>query len=901
MNASALYKHFGIAIFLLLLPLLAWGRYDFSHLTRAEGLSSDACRCLIKDSRGFVWIGTQMGLNRYDGTRLKVYHKEQLGLESDYIYALKEDKEGNIWIGTSRGPVVYVYKTDSFLRPALPSGEYLDDFVSSFALSPAGGIWFCGENTPAIYNSDGPGRIESAPFEIGIGSPKYVNFLSDGVLFIAGKTSGLYLYNTRRGSISEIGLPADFVSQKFSDALCIDGKMYVLGSRSGLCSIDSGTLRLTVLHSFGKGNRPIHFTYDGSRYLWIGATSGLFKYDLTGGGITRMTKDPSDPFSLSCSYILSVAVQGEELWVATETGGVDYSLPLASNFRKSILSDGIDAMCRGTEEGSAYIFTSKGELLEYRNGTISRSSRRLPYRRVGALCCDSGENLWASSFEGIAKVGKNGTRIFPAEDFDTEGGLFWCNILELSDSRIYVSTAKKIYVFDNGSFRLFKNLGKKISDASKRLAEDTAGNLWRASYASGVYRCNLKDSCDRHHYTASESGAPLITSSIASDSSGRIWITGAGSEIYLYNPEEDNFEKFDRSNVPSFPDAQFLPTVDGADGEIWIPTQAGLVRFDPQTRFSTTYTVSDGLLDNCFSAHSLKLSGGNILMASGRGLLEFNPSSIPLCTPRTEIVGFTVGESECKLQGNVNLQTRIDLPLKNNSFSFTLATPGSIFCESLTYRLEGLDSAVKVVPSDKVIRFYNVPAGKYTLKIAGHPDLRIRIRPPFWTSLPGIILISVLTMLGALLVAYIIYRKKERKRKEEEKEREIKEKLGFLSGFIALEQFDIKGGDAEFLRRLDRCVTKHISDDEFSVKDLEAEIGMSHTTLNRKMASVLNTTPNEYIKTKRLAVALHLLRHKGVTSAEVCYRVGFSSPSYFAKCFKEAYGYLPSETLENVE
>ena len=123
----------------------------------------------------------------------------------------------------------------------------------------------------------------------------------------------------------------------------------------------------------------------------------------------------------------------------------------------------------------------------------------------------------------------------------------------------------------------------------------------------------------------------------------------------------------------------------------------------------------------------------------------------------------------------------------------------------------------------------------------------------------------------------------------------MSQKLGFLSGFIALEQFDINSGDAEFIRKLDRIVTKHISDDSFSVKVLEEELGMSHTTLNRRMSSVMNTTPVEYIKTKRLAVALHLLKKKGVTPSEVCYRVGFNSPSYFTKCFKEAYGCLPSE------
>ena len=102
---------------LIILLLLAGGsatdlycneRFKFTHLTsRNGGLSYDAVKCIIQDSRGFIWIGTQKGLNRYDGSRFKIYGRDDFGVESDHISSLAESPDGNIWIGTDNGVIIY--------------------------------------------------------------------------------------------------------------------------------------------------------------------------------------------------------------------------------------------------------------------------------------------------------------------------------------------------------------------------------------------------------------------------------------------------------------------------------------------------------------------------------------------------------------------------------------------------------------------------------------------------------------------------------------------------------------------------------------------------------------------------------------------------------------------------
>lgn len=112
---------------------------------------------------------------------------------------------------------------------------------------------------------------------------------------------------------------------------------------------------------------------------------------------------------------------------------------------------------------------------------------------------------------------------------------------------------------------------------------------------------------------------------------------------------------------------------------------------------------------------------------------------------------------------------------------------------------------------------------------------------------------------------------------------------------IDISQFNLPDRDEEFIRRLDLSIMENLGDPDFSNKELEKALFMSHSTLNRKLKALLGTTPNDYIRTKRLSVAADMLSKGNVRVSEVCYAVGFSSPSYFAKCFKNVYGCLPME------
>ncbi len=115
------------------------------------------------------------------------------------------------------------------------------------------------------------------------------------------------------------------------------------------------------------------------------------------------------------------------------------------------------------------------------------------------------------------------------------------------------------------------------------------------------------------------------------------------------------------------------------------------------------------------------------------------------------------------------------------------------------------------------------------------------------------------------------------------------------SGQIDPKQFNLLSADEEFLRRIDEVIMQHLGDSSFSSKQIEEALFLSRSTLIRKVRALLDTTPNDYLRFKRLSVAAQLLARNKSRVSEVCFAVGFNSPSYFAKCFKDQFGILPAE------
>ena len=889
------------------------GEFQFSHLTTRDGLSDNRIRCVLKDSRGYVWSGTENGLNRYDGTRVKSWRKEDYGLASDYIFTVEEDRKGNIWLGTARGIACYDRSKDTFFVPPMQDGTKMDDIVSSFAVSDDGKVWFATENSSLLCSYDYATGVISErkiPGE-NFGKAKYLNVAGHDRIVLTVARSGLWLYDVKKKEWCEIKMISEEDNNNLLrcsetppvTSLISGDHLYLSSHKGGLFEFDILRKDLRHLSSFNESQRPVCMACDSGGYLWVGTTQGLVRFGINTGEQTVINKAERGICSLSEDYIVGLSTKGDEVWVGTKHSGLNrlrrgnvfkgyYSLNDGTSLEGCIVNDISEAA-----DGTVWMATENKGLLKFnpRTGDLKRFNNPQIPDFLFSVCAD-GSKIWISSQEGISRLDTEDdtfTQVYRHGEsndrtprslslFKTNGG-------------VIVASCGPVLFYDGGKFSPLLDDGKEIRAGSGRFAEDRDGLLWQSSYIRGEYALNLHKKKIVHHFSSDNSVVPEMTSSTMVDSRNNVWIIAQRPEIIRYDKDSGEFTVFDHKNVPSFPSGTFQCAEEGADRELWIATSAGLLRFNPETKSCYTYTRSDGLFEDSFSSASCRLRDGSLMFGTISGVVVFSAESIQEALPSVDIVSFSVGSQYRHLGQNVNDVRDISLSSKENSFGFEVATPSASFGIPVKYRLLGYDSASNSLPANNSIYYYNVPPGSYKLKIEGHKDITITIIAPFFQTPKGIALLVAIIVVIILGVFAYISKRRQKKLAEEEKERLIKEKLGFLSGFVALEQFNINSREAQFLQKLDSVVTRHLSDENFSVKQLEEELSMSHTTLNRRVAAVLNTTPIEYIKTKRLAVAHNLLKQRGLSVQEVSWRVGFGSPSYFSQCFKAAYGKSPTE------
>lgn len=170
--------------------------YDFTHITtKNSALSYDGITSIMQDSRGFIWIGTYKGLNRYDGYSIKPYFKEDIGLNSDFIHTITEDGNGDLWIGTDNGVTIYRYRLDSFepFTSLSDKGTTIRNKVTSIMTDENGTIWMLVNNQGCFSYYPQSGKLQNIPYEeIGMSGFRKMLRCPDGNFYISRYHADLY-------------------------------------------------------------------------------------------------------------------------------------------------------------------------------------------------------------------------------------------------------------------------------------------------------------------------------------------------------------------------------------------------------------------------------------------------------------------------------------------------------------------------------------------------------------------------------------------------------------------------------------------------------------------------------------------------------------------------------------
>jgi signal transduction histidine kinase/ligand-binding sensor domain-containing protein len=597
---------------------------QFTHVTPDNGLSSSQTTSVLQDYKGFVWIGTYDGLNRYDGLDFIVYKHnpaDSASLPDNLVRTIFEDHNKNLLIGTQNGLCLYDREKDRFLNymfdrlsPLRGISCYIleitEDSLGNLWLATSVGLIYFDRNKNQIiqytYDPNNPESLSSNNVE-GVMIDK------KNRLWVTTR-AGLNLFLPETGTFKHI-------TQTENDASDLSNTFFV----------DIAEDR--------EGN------------LWFGSREGLFclknNHDGKIANLIRFQHDEKNNFSLSGNWIKSLFIDGEgDLWIGTDNDGVNlYDRENQRFWRyrqddydpKSLNNEAIQAIGED-KTGNLWFCTFAGGLniaVKNKDGIISYQTLpgapfSLSHNTVTCFLEDNNGQTWMGTDGGGLNIFNKQTNRFLHFDKDNSNlssNAILC-ILEDSKNQIWFGTwAGGLGHYDSNT-KSFTSLTTKNSniqdDNIYAIAEGDNDDLWLGSFDHGLINYNIKEKRFTA-YTATNSGlANNMIIKLKKFSKGRFLI-GTPSCFQIFSPEENSFITY--APVPNDTNSLSFTTTSDIlvenDSCVWIGTHDGLNRFNPITGSFKRYYEKDGLISIVIRGLVLDKSGA-LWVTTNKGVSQFD-------------------------------------------------------------------------------------------------------------------------------------------------------------------------------------------------------------------------------------------------------------------------------------
>lgn len=792
-------------------PASRSGRYNpairFERMGIKDGLSHSSVTAILQDSLGFLWFGTEDGLNRYDGYSFRVYRPDSddpYSISDRWVTALALDDRGTLWIGTRQGGLnSYDAESGQFTsyhHASNRESSLSGDWVRALWFDSRGILWV-GTSSGLDRFNPGTDTFSHITREDGLSSNRVNVIYEDrqGILWV-GTREGLTRYDVgggtfqtyTSGSEEPARLVSDNVTSIREDA---DGDLWI-GTTHGVLRMD----RYTGLfkHYLNESESPnslagdeVNFLYlDRQGGFWVGTVGGLDFFDARTDRFVHYHNQPSNDTSLSDNNIYSIYEdKSGVLWVGTSTGGLNKYNRQQDRFtyyrhdpeRPEDLTGNMISAIHVEDGGIVWIGTADGGLNRLNPVTGRFTHLRhdpndpnsLSSDEIFSILLDRSGFLWVGTSRALDRYDPR-TGIF----VHYRPGVKDNNEISISSVPVYViyeDTAGLLWFGTSSGIDQFEplsdtfihyNLGTNENENQViALAEDGKGRLWIGTFDGGLHRLNRSEEgfVSYHHDPAlNASLANNTVYSIHEDRRGNLWF-GTGSGLDLYDQTYGTFVH--RTDKNGLPNNVIYGILEDDAGDLWLSTNNGLSRFDPVRDQYRNFTVSDGLQGNEFnmSAHAIS-SRGELYFGGINGLNAVRPLEITDSTYNPPIMLTSLDREGVPIQAGqqVPFIRSISLAWPDNQFEFEFAALafGQPSRNQYAYLLENFDSDWNYIGTNRTGRYTNLPAGKYTLVLNGtnsdgrwsESPLRIQVTviPPFWET------IWFRFLLGAILVAAVM-------------------------------------------------------------------------------------------------------------------------------------------------
>lgn len=613
----------------------------FKQFTTENGLSNSYVNCVLQDRTGFIWFGTDDGLNRFDGYEVKVYRNnpdDRFSLSGNTIWAIASDHSGNILIGTQSGELnKFDPQTEKFEHWYLDSASTEEINITAVFEDSKSNIWI-GTYKNGLYRFD-PSHNKFENWKNSLENPNVLssNFITS---IIEDNDSNIWVSTYSGLDKFKIDGTEKLLTQIISDSQnpiwylsksSFFKNKFLLCAFNGLFLFDLKDRELTELHL--PENKELEFSksvssvveeyFMNQKILWVGTYGGLARLNLTTGKSTRFIKTISDKSEVLSNQIHDLIVdRSGVVWIATESGLNYHSkkrskfnfISSAVQFSKLLpeLSGKNVTAITGTKDGTVWFGTDEG-LLGFKNkgsNYILLKNSGLQSLNIWSLSNGSSNQLWIGTYgQGLKE-------------------------LNLKDNSI------KSWKVDNPKFT------SNAFNYIKSVLEDDDGMVWIGFWGGGLSRLNPKTSQLDHWYNEINNPSGLSYNDVwvlHKDKKGRIWIGTNGGGLNLYQGKElndfYNWNASDKDNPALsanniFSICEALTQNDPDKTTLWIGTTNGLNKFVIKNDNGSSngaelnivinhYTIKDGLPDNAIES-ILEDENGNLWIGTSSGISFFN-------------------------------------------------------------------------------------------------------------------------------------------------------------------------------------------------------------------------------------------------------------------------------------
>ncbi len=770
-----------VLLFCLSLQVLAQPvTMKFTHLSTNSGLSQSNVTCILQDKMGFLWFGTQNGLNRYDGYQFTVYRndpKDSASISNNYIRSIVEDSRGDLWIGTWGGGICrFRQDKNTFTRFTQRPGGLSDNFVNCLAIDHNGLLWAGTENggldkmdmatgSCTVYKQDAakPGTLSD-------------NDVTDVMedkehhLWVATFRGGICRFDPQGQAFTTFRHDRrDPSSLAYNNVRCLfqdsRGDIWIGTRGGGLDRFQPGSNifrhyknNLLDPRSLALDN-ILCLAEDAGGNIWIGTENGgLSIFNSRTENFRTYVNDDIDNASLSNNSIYSLLRdRHDNMWVGTFSGGINLSnrdASLISHYRRttstsSLTNNNVLAFAEdkngqiyiGTDGGGLDIFDPEsGTFTSFRHRTGSASSISSDY--VLSLQVDKEGRLWAGTVgAGLNVIDKNRkiSHLYkndPNDSTSISGDNINAMTLDPEGDLWIAAYGLGLNLFHPGrnTFSHFtRDNGSLSSDRIQCMLGDSHGKLWIATYDKGLDVLDKK-TWTFQHYAHDDSRNSLSSNSInclLEDLQGDLWI-GTSAGLNLLDHRTGKFTAYLMDD--GLPDNTIMSILQDRKGNLWVSTLKGVSRFTPSTKSFKNYSIADGLQGDEFKAHAaIRSSNGSLYFGGSNGFNVLLPDSIreshfdpPLVMTRFQLftrdVPIAKDEKDpSPLKSNIAFTREITLPYSSSFISFEFASLNFTLMrkKQYAYMLENFDKGWNESGMRHSATYTNLDPGTYTLKVKG--------------------------------------------------------------------------------------------------------------------------------------------------------------------------------------